>query len=191
MNYITDQTFEYKNFLIDKLDKATYENCTFISCDFSTKNLSEFVFSECTFLESNLSNCKILETAFRTVSFKNSKLLGLRWDQCRTLGLQFTFENCQLNHSVFYQLKIPKTKFTNCNLSDIDFAETNLSACQFDNCDFQNAIFEDTNLEYADLSSAVNFNINPTQNRIKKAKFSMQNVKGLLKNFEIILVDNE
>lgn len=185
MNFITDQTFENKNFTVDKFEKAAYENCEFIGCNFSNIDLSDVVFSECVFIDCNLSNSKIFETAFRDITFKNCKLLGLRWDKCRTMGLQFSFENCQLNHSVFYQLKIPKTKFINCNLSDIDLAETDLSGCVFDNCDMQNALFENTNLQECDFRSSFSFNINPEINKIKKAIFSKNNLEGLLYNYNI------
>jgi hypothetical protein len=40
-------------------------------------------------------------------------------------------------------------------------------------------------LEKADFQTAYNFEIHPTLNRIKKAKFSKENVVGLLLGFGI------
>ena len=53
-----------------------------------------------------------------------------------------------------------------------DFSETILSKSTFDNCDLKYAIFDQTNIENANFITAFNFEINPSKNKIKKAKFS-------------------
>jgi uncharacterized protein YjbI with pentapeptide repeats len=98
-----------------------------------------------------------------------------------------SFKDCQLNFSSFYQLKIPKTTFTNCNLQEVDFTETIATSCLFDNTDLKGAIFEDTNLENSDFRTAFNFNINPEKNHLKQAKFSRENLYGLLSDYKIII----
>jgi uncharacterized protein YjbI with pentapeptide repeats len=57
----------------------------------------------------------------------------------------------------------------------------------FSQCDLSGAIFDHTNLEKVDFRTATNFTINPSLNTLKKAKFSMPSVVGLLKNFDIII----
>ena len=56
--------------------------------------------------------------------------------------LQFSFTDCQLNFSSFYQLKIFNTNFINCNLQEVDFTESILKCAVFDQCHFKEAIFE-------------------------------------------------
>jgi uncharacterized protein YjbI with pentapeptide repeats len=92
-----------------------------------------------------------------------------------------------LNLSSFYQLKLKAIRFVNCQLHEVDFAESDVSQAVFQNCDLAGAIFEFTNLEKADLSTASNYSIHPESNRIKKAKFSMQDLPGLLQQYDIVI----
>jgi hypothetical protein len=47
------------------------------------------------------------------------------------------------------------------------------------------SIFENTLLEKADLRTAFNYSIDPEMNRVKKAKFSIAGVTGLLDKYDI------
>ena len=114
-------------------------------------------------------------------------MIGVKFNECDPFLLQFSFKDCQLSFSSFYQLKIPKTKFTKCNLEETDFTKTNISDSYFDNCDLKNTIFDQTNLEKADFRTAYNFTINPEKNYLKGAKFSKENVVGLLSEYKIII----
>jgi len=77
------------------------------------------------------------------------------------------------------------TQFRKCSLQEVDFIEADLSVALFDDCDMSGAMFEDTILEKADFRSASNYTIDPEINRIKKAKFSIPDVIGLLGKFDI------
>ncbi|NTU98279.1 MAG: pentapeptide repeat-containing protein, partial [Chlorobiaceae bacterium] len=80
----------------------------------------------------------------------------------------------------FRKLKLRKTVFQKCDLREADFTETDLSGSSFAECDLLLALFHHTNLENADLRSAFNYSINPGDNRLRKAKFSMNGLGGLL-----------
>jgi uncharacterized protein YjbI with pentapeptide repeats len=112
-------------------------------------------------------------------------MLGLRFDTCNAFGLSFSFDGCQLNHSSFYKMKIKKTVFKNTQLHEVDFAEADLSNAVFDNCYLTQAVFDHTIIEKADFRTAYNYSINPENNKIKKAKFSIQGISGLLDKYEI------
>jgi fluoroquinolone resistance protein len=180
-NYIIDQTFSQ-----DKtLTKGEYENCTFQNCDFSNFDFSDFKFIECLFEDCNLSLLKLNNTVFRDVKFCACKMLGLHFEQCNPFGLAFQFEHCQLKHTSFYQLKIKSTIFKNSQLEECDFTEADLSQSVFENCNLLNAIFEQTNMEKCDYRTAVNYVVDPENNRIKKAKFSAIGLYGLLHKYDI------
>jgi len=49
------------------------------------------------------------------------------------------------------------------------------------------AVFENTILEGADFRSATNYSINPAKNKIKKAKFSSDGIRGLLDSYAILI----
>ena len=187
--YTQDQTFNKLNFTQQPLPKGEYENCFFTNCNFEETNLTEYKFVNCEFHDCNWSLAMLHGTVLREVKFKDCKMLGLQFENCNDFGLSFSFENCQLNHSTFFQMNIKKTIFRNCQLREIDFSETNLTNVIFDNCDLAQAIFVNAILEKADFRTAYNYSIDPENNRLKKAKFSVLGISGLLDKYDIVIQD--
>lgn len=179
--YIQDKTFDRN----DALTKGEYESCIFNSCNFAEGDLSGFKFADCTFNNCNFSLAALNNTAFQDITFKDCKMLGLRFDTCDKFGLSFSFDGCQLNHSSFYKTKIKKTVFSNSLLHGADFAEADLTGVVFDNCDLAQAAFDRTTLEQADFRTAYNYSIDPEINRIRKARFSLSGLPGLLSKYNI------
>jgi fluoroquinolone resistance protein len=70
-------------------------------------------------------------------------------------------------------------------LTEADFSESDLTAAVFDHCDLARATFDHTVLEKADFRTAVNYSIDPEKNKIKKARFSMAGIAGLLDKYDI------
>lgn len=112
-------------------------------------------------------------------------MLGLQFHHCSEFGISFTVENCILNHSSFYKLKIKKTVFRNSQLQETDFTACDLTGSLFEECDLARATFDSTILEKTDLRTAYNYSIDPETNKIKKAKFSLPGVPGLLHKYDI------
>ena len=185
--FIQDQNFDKLDFTQEPLVKGEYENCTFTNCNFEETNLNDIKFMNCDFQDCNWSLAQLYRTVLREVNFKDCKMLGLQFETCNDFGLSFSFENCQLNHSTFFQMNIKKTIFKNCQLREIDFSESNLTNVIFDNCDLAQAIFINTVLDKADFRTAYNYAIDPESNRLKKAKFSILGISGLLDKYDIII----
>lgn len=183
--HFLDKTFDKATLAASLLLPGEYDNCTFNGGDFSNADFSGFRFSDCTFRDCNLSMVKTNKTAFRDIRFTGCKMLGMRFDNCNDLGLSFSFDQCTLNHSSFFKTKIKKTVFKNSQLREVDFSECDLSGSLFDNCDFTDASFDRTILEKADLRSSFNYSIDPAINRVKKAKFALPAVIGLLDKYDI------
>jgi len=183
--YIQDKKFDKENYTAIALPIADYENCIFNNCDFSNSDLSKRVFLECEFITCNLSSARLHKTAFKTVKFKDCKLLGLRFEDCDDFLFEVNFENCLLNLSSFYKMKIKKTGFKGSHLSETDFTEADLTSAVFDNCDLTAAKFEHTILEKVDFRTSHSYSIDPELNKIKKAKFSVHGVVGLLNKYDI------
>jgi fluoroquinolone resistance protein len=182
---IEEKTFEKINFTTNPLAKGEYEYCRFINCDFSNANIANIKFLECTFTDCNLSLSKLTNTTFRDVTFKDNKMLGLHFDTCNEFGLSFSFENCNLNHASFYQTKLKKTTFCNTQLHEVDFTECDLTGSVFDNCDLRGATFGRTIIEKCDFRTSFHYSIDPENNKIKKAKFSLTGIAGLLDKYGI------
>jgi uncharacterized protein YjbI with pentapeptide repeats len=82
-----------------------------------------------------------------------------------------------------------QTVFTNSIIKEVDFSEADLSQAKFIHCDLTRSIFDRTILDKADFSSAINFEINPERNRLKKAVFSSQGLLGLLTKYDLVIAD--
>ena len=183
--YTSNQSFKNDDFAASALPVGEYEACTFAHCNFSNADLSGNRFIDCAFEHCDLSMAVLKDTAFQEVTFKHCKLLGLHFDDCNGFSLSFAFENCVLNFASFFRVKLKNTAFSNCKLEEADFVEADLSHAVFVDCDLKNAVFENTNMEGADFRTAFNFAIDPELNRIVKAKFSRENVLGLLGRYKI------
>ena len=187
MEHFYDTTFNGLQEQAFTLQKGEYEKCVFKNLDLSNKKLFEMRFFDCEFIHCNLSMANIAQTVFSGCQFTACKMLGLHFDHCSAFGLSFNFTECNLSHSVFYKLKIPKTQFISCLLHECDFTDADLNTSLFNDCDLLHSKFERTILEKANLSTAINYSIDPDQNKIKKAKFSLPEVLHLLDKFGIVI----
>ncbi len=186
-NYFECEKYSGVDFVKVPIKKGTYDACTFEDCNFENVHASAIEFMECEFINCNFSNTIIKNTSFKEVLFMNCKLLGIKFCECDPFLLQMSFENCQLSLASFYQLKIPKTKFVHCNLEEVDFTAAHLQEAMFDNCNLKRAVFEDTHLEKSDFRSALFFSIHPNENHLKGAKFSKDNLAGLLQHYQLAI----
>jgi uncharacterized protein YjbI with pentapeptide repeats len=185
-SYFFEQVFHQQD-LPKKLTGIEFDQCRFIQCDFSGRDVSNTTFIECDFNFCNLSLCRTINTSFQQVVFNSCKLMGLHFEHCNKHGLDFTSESCVFDNSIFYQCVIKKMVFKQASLIEVDFTETQAQQVVFSDCDLSGATFEKTHLEQADLSSSRNYRINPTKNHVKGAQFSSPEVLGLLQDFDITI----
>jgi fluoroquinolone resistance protein len=184
---IEEKIFEKQDFTANPLPNGEYENCTFSHCDFSHSTFARSTFLGCTFVGCNLSLVNLTMTTLGNVSFRACKLLGLRFDTCNSFGFSVSFDDCNLNHSSFQATKLKKTTFKDVFLHEVDFTGCDLMGSIFDNCDLTRATFHTTVLEKVDFRTSFNYSINPENNRLKKAKFSLSGVAGLLDKYDITI----
>ena len=185
--YEEDKQFEGVDYTIKKLPVGDYENCRFTNCNFAETDLSKITFIDCVFDNCNLSAANINGTSFQETKFVNCKLLGLHFENCNSFLFTVQFDHCLLNLSGFYKMNLKAFQFTNCSLQEVDFTEADLSSAVFHECNLLGAMFDQTNLEKADLRTAINFSIDPERNKLKKAKFSITGLIGLLHKYDLIV----
>lgn len=75
--------------------------------------------------------------------------------------------------------------FNRCDFAEKDFSESDLTGAVFEDCNLAQAIFDHSILEKADFRTAYNYSIDPEAKRIKKAKFSLSGISGLLDKYDI------
>jgi uncharacterized protein YjbI with pentapeptide repeats len=74
-------------------------------------------------------------------------------------------------------------------VSESDFSDADMRNVPLHGCDLARSNFHNTNLEGTDFRSAVNYSFDPDLNRIRKAKFSINGLVGLLGKYDIEIDD--
>jgi uncharacterized protein YjbI with pentapeptide repeats len=179
------KTFEKVVYANKKINHREFEDCIFKNCDFSNSDFSNNTFMDCEFIDCNLSMMDVSGTSLKTVGFKNCKLLGISFNACADFMFNVYFQECLLDYTTFSNKKMPKTKFNSCSMKETTFIGTTLTNSVFENCNLDNAIFNDCQLAGADFTTAYNYKIDPEFNPMKKAKFSIQGIPGLLDKYDI------
>lgn len=164
-----------------------FEDCQFINCDFSYANLSYITFINCVMDTCNLSLIKLTATGLQGVEFKDCKITGVNFGESSSFSLEVGFKKCVLDYTVWHKKKLKGTTFDDCSFEEADFSETDLTNALFQKCNLNRAIFNRTILRGADLRTAYNFNIDPENNTINKAKFSADALNGLLIKYNLVI----
>jgi fluoroquinolone resistance protein len=164
-----------------------YENCEFVNCDLSYADLSNQTFINCSMQLCNLSLVRVNNAGFQNVVFKECKVTGVNFSHTNSFSFAVAFEGCTMDYSVFQKRKMKDTRFDNCLLRECDFSEADLSNAKFKDCDMTRAVFNRTILKGADFTSANYYHIDPENNTMAKAKFSLEGLPGLLTKYNLII----
>jgi fluoroquinolone resistance protein len=180
-----DRSFNNINYSEKETKNSEFENCSFVNCDFSDSILSSCFFIDCVFTNCNMTMVKLTNCQLKNITFKDSKLLGINFTQCKDSFSGLKFNGCVLDYCSFAGKKMMKTSFINSSIKNADFSECDLTGSAFINSDLMSSIFNRTILKEADFLTALNFNIDPENNNVKKAKFSFHGLSGLLNKYDI------
>lgn len=130
---------------------------------------------------------------FTSTRFENSKSIGINWTRANwsnpIIGKPLSFIQSSISHGTFIALNLKGIQIKDCAAVNVDFREADLSQSDFSRTDLSESLFSNTNLSEADLSQARNYNIDPGQNMLKGAKFSLPEAMSLLYNMDISLSD--
>lgn len=112
-------------------------------------------------------------------------MIGLSFEGLNPFRLKMEFESTILDYASFYKLNLKQTKFIDSSLKSCDFSEADLAGAQFAGSNLMGATFVQSKLVNCDFRNAINYQINPSLNVIKGAKFSKDQIMGLLTSFGI------
>ena len=169
------------------LGHAEFDEYHFRNCDFSEADFSRLRFANCLFERCNLSGVRLAGTALQNVAFEECKLLGLQFTACRDMLFGVHFEQCQLRYASFAGRQMPGTNFRGCGLEEADFADAGLAGAVFQNCSLAGAVFQNTQLVGADFRTATGFIIDPEQNQLRQAHFSLAGLLGVVAKYELVV----
>lgn len=171
------------------IEDKLFEGCRFIRANFSESQFIRCKFVECEFNNCNLSAVQFKDSSFNDIIFFESKVTGVNWTMLNwphiRLSSPFQFYNCIISHSSFYSLELQELVIEGCIAHDVDFREADLRRANFKLTDFEKSQFVHTKLYAADFTEAHSYSIDPTQNDIRKAKFSLPDAIHLLDGFDI------
>ncbi len=182
------------------LDGIRIISSEFLDCVFSDCSFVESVFRKCRFVNSAFQGCdlslaKVPESIYSATRFENSKIIGVNWALAdwpiSGLGVPISFLKSAISHCTFIGLNLKGIQVVDCVAVDVDFREADLSQADFAGTDLSESLFANTDLSAADLSRARNYLIDPGQNVLTGARFSMPEALSLLYNMDIILTDGE
>lgn len=185
--YFLDGTYQDIIYKRDEVNFKEFECCTFTRCDFSSCNFIAVTFIDCVFNDCNWNSAQINHVAFRTATFNGCSIKGVNFAMCDKLLFEIAFDNCILDFSKFYTLKMKATTFTNCSLIAVDFMAADLTEAVFENCDLYRAEFDKGIANKANFKRAYHYTIDPTKTKLKKAVFALEGVKGLLYRHDIVV----
>ena len=157
-----------------------FEDCEFRSCLFTKTSFRGTAFISCTFTGSTLMMCDLTNTSLNEVVFKECKIAGLNFTDCNKFAFKPEFLGCVLDADMFYGNNLRKAGFENCRLKNTDFIECNLNEGSFRKSEFAAVTFQNCNLEKAVFLEAKNYSIDPSTNRLKKAKFDLPEAQSFL-----------
>jgi len=187
-DYITDSAFKNVIFNESDIKYKDFENCTFHNCDFTSCTFQTVTFIDCNFFECNFKETKINYVSLRGVFFTKCDFTSVNFAMTDQVIYEFHFKDCLLDYAKFYALKLKKMQFINCSMIAVDFMKSDLTEVIFDNCNLRRAVFIDTIAIKADFSTSYDFTIDPEKNKLKKAVFAMESLKGLLEKYDIEVV---
>jgi fluoroquinolone resistance protein len=188
-----DQVF--KNVRLERVElvSSEFHDCTFVRCSLVESVLRDCRFANCSFQACDLSLLQVPNSTFSATRFEDSKVIGVNWTRANwpeaRLHRPLGFFKCAISHSTFIGLSLRQIQIQDCVAVDVDFREADLSQADLTSTDLSQSLFSNTNLTEADLSRAHNYRIDPTQNTLKGAKFSLPEAISLLYGLDIILLD--
>jgi len=190
--HYVDQAFRDAHLEHAELISSEFHDCVFFHTFFAQSVFRRCRFVNCVFRECDLSLLQVPQCRFTQSRFEKSKVIGVNWSEAdwpkTGLANPIGFVGCAISHSTFMGLTLPRMEVRDCVALDVDFREADLSKADFAGTDLSQSLFGNTNLSEADLSRARNYHIDPGQNTLKQARFSLPEAMSLLYSLDIILV---
>ncbi|PQO25575.1 hypothetical protein C5Y96_24905 [Blastopirellula marina] len=186
-NVFHDVTFTGLDLSGAQLRNKEFSNCRWESCHFFETELVECNFEDCFWKSCNLSVTVLKGAGFVDCRFYGSKLLGVNWAAGTRMPFRVSFENSDLSNSSFARMRLTKIQMKRCRLREADFSHTKMPYADLSGCDLKDARFFGTDLSNANLRNAEAYCIDPTQNTLKGARFSLPEALSLLQPFQVVV----
>lgn len=160
-----------------------FESCEFIGLrptPGERLRLTGLRFEDCTFRDCDFNGATLGETAFQDCTFEECKLSGLRWDEVRALNFACTWRRCNLSFGVFTGRDLTHCTFKDCKMEEVDLERTVCDGLAFDGCELSGAQWSGASCLKSDFRASQGLTLDPTQVRLRGARFTTENLRGLV-----------
>ena len=168
-----DHTFEGIEAPGADLSNKEFTRCTFRHCKLQESSWASSQLEECAFEDCDLTNLHPKGIKLRGVEFTRSKLLGVDWAMAVAHPV-VGFTDCNMRYQLFVTTKLKNTRFVRCSLVECTFVDADLAKTTFTECDLAQSVFERCDLSGADFCTSRAVYFDPTKNKIKGARISVQ-----------------
>ncbi len=182
-----DQLFDQTTGAPDQWAHQAFEKCVFRNLNLSKAVLANANFINCRFENCNLWLVVLAGAKLNEVDFVNCTLVSVDFEHCSTFGFFVSFQECQLDQSHFFGRNLKKTRFMDCSIKEARFINCDLTGAVFKHANLELAVFINNTLIQADFSTAYNITLDPEKNKMKKARFPLDELPGLLTKYELVV----
>lgn len=182
------ETIAHQDLSGQDLRGRRYEDCLFDHCDLSKADLGKAHLLRCTFVDCDLSMVKLVGASLQEIEFRGCRLLGLDLTVCKSMLFSARFMDCRLDHALLSGPSLKGLRFERCSMNGADLTGADLREAMLDRCALQDAVFRQCDLRGADLSTAYGFCIDPEENRLEGARFSVPGALSLLGKYGVVVV---
>lgn len=164
-----------------------FETCTFKNLDFRGISVAGSSFVNCHFEGCLLSGLSVENTKLDDVFFVGCSLSSINFGQSSSFGFRVDFQECQLDYSSFLSRNLKKTRFVDCSVREARFLSCDLTGALFKNCNLELTVFAGNILAQVDFATSYNISLDPDTNKLRKTKFSLHSLPGLLTRYDILI----
>jgi len=187
-NEYSETTFSDLKCVGTDISGIEFLECTFKSSVFEKVTFRNCIFEQCVFESCALILPGIGHSTFDDVQFLECKIAGLNFGDLNAFSVKLGFEKSKLLSCSFVGLDLKGTSFINSQIVDSVFRECNLQKSDFEGVLFRSTSFSRNDLTCTNFKDASGFFINPCENKLKGASFSLAGAMGLLNQFEINII---
>ncbi|MDP2339635.1 MAG: pentapeptide repeat-containing protein [Deltaproteobacteria bacterium] len=158
---------------VKAIGKIELYKCRFENCRLPEAALSRVV----------LEGCELVGCDLTRISWGSSSLRGVRFVDCKVLGVNFSkaadnpevsFERCLMRYTVFDGVNLRGARFIDCHLQEASFVEADLQDVDFGGSDLGEAVLKRCALAGADFSTTTGLFFEPNENQSKDAFIAVE-----------------
>ena len=172
---LTDTLIEDREF-----SQCSFTKCQFLNCQFKNCAFIDYAFTHC-----DISSLKVTGSRFITSRFEECKAIGIDWTKSSAFSLSLAFNKSVLDYSLFHRLEIADLQITDCRMREADFEDALIAKAHFEGSELMGTKFWHTDLRGANFAGAKGYAIDPRENKIKGATFSLPDALVLLELLEV------